>query len=144
MKCISIQVLFYIILFLFLLRFLYCVYINYTKNNLVKQLLHEWTIKTNGYVKEVKLGVYTDDYFLSFSDSHDRKNHIHLITHKFYSNLDEFISIFFTPQFEIVPTFTIGYVIKKNNKHSLPIKINQQKDTPIICYHMIKTYETFN
>jgi len=135
------HVLFYIILTLIVIRFLYYLYVHYTKNNLVEQILYQWKKQTNGNIQKATEGVYTDDYFLSFNEKHDNKTHIHLITNKFYANFDEFITLFFRPNCEIIPTVTIGYVIKKNNRYLQPIKINQYNDAQTICYHMIKSFE---
>jgi hypothetical protein len=101
--------------------------------------LEEWEKKTNGNIKKGK-GVYIDDYYLSFSENHDQKNHIHLITNKFYYNYSEFIDLFFTEGFEIIPTIMIGYVVKINNKNFIPIKINMQNDAKNICHHMTESF----
>ena len=133
------------VIFLLLIRWLYYLYINNNKNNLLNKILKQWKTQTNNaYIQKVTMGVYTDDYILSFSEIHDQKTHIHLITNQFYSNFNEFISLFFKPQFELIPTTTIGYIIKKNSKYLTPIQINQQNDPYNIVQNMIKTYETID
>ena len=145
MKYRLIYILFSSVIFLLLIRWLYYLYINNNKNNLLNKILKQWKIQTNNaYIQKVRKGVYTDDYFLSFSEIPNQKTHIHLITNQFYTNFNEFISLFFKPQFELIPTTTIGYVIKKNSKYLTPIQINQQNDAYIIVKHMIKTYETID
>lgn len=133
------------VIVLLLLRCVYYLYINNNKNMLLNKILQQWKKQTNNAdIQKVTMGVYTDDYILSFSEIRDQKTHIHLITNQFYSNFNEFISLFFKPQFELIPTTTIGYVIKKNSKHLMPIKINQQNDPYIIVQNMIEMYETID
>jgi hypothetical protein len=144
MKCNYLVTTFYVILFILFVRFLYYLFIHYYNNKLIQQIIKTWKEKTNGNVEKVYLGVYTNDYLLSFSTNHDRKNHIHLVTNNFYSNYNEFISFFFKPRFEIIPATTIGYIIKKNNKYLPPIKINKNADPQHICYHMIKSYQVLD
>jgi hypothetical protein len=109
---------------------------------LIQQIIQNWKERTNGgIVENAHSGIYTDDYFLFFSDNHDKKNHIHLITNSFYSNYEEFINYFFKPTFEIIPTVTIGYMIKKNNNYLPPMRINLNNDPQAICYNMIKSFK---
>ena len=144
MKSSSVCYLFYILIIAICIRYLYYLYIQNKKNKLVESILVEWKKQTNGNIQKVKLGVYTDDYFLSFTKNHDTENHIHLITNKYYSDYKDFLRLFFYQQFEIVPTVTIGYIIKKNNNYLNPMKINQNKDAREICYHMRESYEELN
>ena len=132
---------FYIILLLLLFRFLYYLYIHRKKNILIQQIIQNWKERTGGIVENAHSGIYTDDYFLFFSNTHDKKNHIHLITNHFYSNYEQFIQLFFKPTFEIIPIVTIGYMIKKNNKYLQPMKINLNNDPQAICYNMIKSFK---
>ena len=143
MKSNIIFILFYILVSLFVLRVLYYVYIYYNKEVIINKILYEWNNKTNGgFIKKAKNN-YADDYYLSFSKYEDNQNHIHLITNRYYYDYDSFINVFFTSSFELMPTITIGYVLKKDNKNSLPIKIND-KDTPKnICKKMIEHYHNF-
>ena len=102
------------VIFLLLIRWLYYLYINNNKNNLLNKILKQWKTQTNNaYIQKVTMGVYTDDYILSFSEIPNQKTHVHLVTNQFYSNFNEFISLCFKPQFELIPTTTIGYIIKK-------------------------------
>jgi hypothetical protein len=141
MKYKSLIVIFYIILLLFILRFLYYLYIHHKKNILIQQIIEDWKKRTGGIVENAYSGIYTDDYFLFFSNNHDKKNHIHLITNHFYSNYEQFIQLFFKPTFQIIPTVTIGYVIKKNDSYLPPMKINLNNDAQAICYYMIKSFK---
>ena len=135
---------FYIILLALILRFLYYLYIHYKKNIMINKIIDNWKERTGGNVEHAYSGIYTEDYFLFFSDNHDKRNHIHLITNNFYSNYDEFINKFFNPNFEVIPTVTIGYMIKKNNKYLPPMRINLNNDPQAICYNMIKSYKELN
>jgi hypothetical protein len=141
MKYKSLIVIFYIILLLFILRFFYYLYIHHKKNILIQQIIENWKERTGGIVENAYSGIYTDDYFLFFSNNHDKKNHIHLITNHFYSNYEQFIQLFFKPNFQIIPTVTIGYVIKKNDSYLPPMKINLNNDAQAICYYMIKSFK---
>jgi len=141
MKYKSLIVIFYIILLLFILRFFYYLYIHHKKNILIQQIIENWKERTGGIVENAYSGIYTDDYFLFFSNNHDKKNHIHLITNHFYSNYEQFIQLFFKPNFQIIPTITIGYVIKKNDSYLPPMKINLNNDAQAICYYMIKSFK---
>ena len=144
MKSSSVCYLLYIIILLFVIRYLYYLFIEYKKNELIKNILAEWKKQTNGNIQKVKLGVYTDDYFLSFTKNNDVENHIHLITNKYYSDYKDFLRLFFYQQFEMIPSITIGYIIKKKNNYLNPMKINQNKDAREICYHMRESYEELN
>ena len=139
---------FYIILVLLLglglVRFLYYLYTNHNKNMLVNEILNQWTKQTNGSYNKQTRGVHTDDYFLYFSKDKDYKTHIHLVTNNFYSNFYDFLSIFFNPRFEIIPTTQLGYIIKKNNEYLPPVKINQTKESYDICKDMIEMYKNIN
>jgi hypothetical protein len=145
MKYKFIHILFAIIIFLLLVRFLYYLCIHYNKNCLINTILKQWKIQTNnGKIEKLNYGVYTNDYLLFFSETDNPKTHVHLVTNKFYSNFNEFISLFFKPQFEIIPTVTIGYIIKKNNKYLSPIQLNQEKDPDHIVKHIIATYKAID
>jgi len=143
MKFDKIQFIFYIILFLFLVRFLYYLYLIFSKNMLINEILYEWIKQTKGSFKKQTEGVYTDDYFLSFTKEPDQETHVHLITDKFYSNFKEFFTTYFYPNFEIIPTVTVGYVVKKNNTHLTPVRINQQNDAQMICKNIIEMYKNY-
>lgn len=134
-------IIFYIILLLLIFRFLYYLYIHNTKNILIQQIIENWKERTGGIVENAYSGIYTEDYFLFFSNNHDTKNHIHLITNHFYSNYDQFIQLFFKPTFEVIPTVTIGYIIKKNDRYLPPMRINLKNDPQAICYNIIKAYK---
>jgi len=134
----------YIFIILLVVRYIYYLFIQYKKNKVIESILSEWKKQTNGNIQKVYMGVYTDDYFLSFTKNHDVENHIHLITNKYYSNYKDFMRIFFYQPFEMIPNVTIGYIIKKNNNYLNPMKINQNKDANEICYHMRESYEELN
>jgi len=108
---------------------------------MVKQLLHEWKKKTGGYIKKDKKGLYEDDYYLIFPDDPARNTHIHLVINNFQS---KFVNSNSNPPFQLIPTTTIGYVVKKDTKHLQPIKIDETDSPDKICLHMIKLYENFD
>jgi len=110
---------------------------------LINEILYEWIKQTKGSFKKQTEGVYTDDYFLSFTKEPDQETHVHLITDKFYSNFKEFFTTYFYPNFEIIPTVTVGYVVKKNNTHLTPVRINQQNDAQMICKNIIEMYKNY-
>ncbi len=140
MKYTSLQIIFYIIILLIAIYFLYYLYIYHKKHIMIKQILNEWKEKTGGYIKRDKKGLYEDDYYLIFPNDPDRNTHVHLATNNFHAKFGNFNY----PTFEFIPTATIGYVIKKNNRHLQPVKIEEKDSPDKICLHIIKLYENFD
>jgi hypothetical protein len=100
---------------------------------LITKILQYWREKTGGCIKKDKNNLYEGDYYLNFSEIKDDKNHVHLITHNFTY-----------PSFELIPTTTIGYVIKKDTKHLYPMKIDETDSPDKICLDMINLYKNFD
>jgi len=107
---------------------------------MIKQILHHWKEKIGGYVEKDKKGLYEGDYYLSFSEIKDDKKHIHLLTHNFETKIGDFTY----PSFELIPSTTIGYVVKKDTKHLQPIKIDETENPEKICLDIINLYENFD
>jgi hypothetical protein len=106
---------------------------------IVKKILYYWKEKMDGYISIDKRGLYKDDYYLSFTKTKDSENHVHLITNNFYySNTSPNTS------FELIPTVTLGYIIKKNNTHLEAVKIEETDDPYKIYLDMVKLYENFD
>jgi len=140
MKYRLLQILFYIILLLLAIYFLYYLYIQHKKDIMIKQILHHWKEKIGGYIKRDKRGLYKNDYFLNFSKTEDNERHVHLATNNFYSNFEDLKY----QSFNLIPTATIGYVVKKDEKHLEPVKIDENDSPEKICLDMIKLYENFD
>jgi hypothetical protein len=141
-KTTTMKIILILLLILFLTRSIYSYIIEYNNNKLIQQILNEWKRQTGGSFKKSMMGVFTDDYFLYFPELDDQKNHIHLVTNRFFFNNSEFFSSLFHPRMEVIPTTHIGYIIKKNNSHFPPSKISPLHTPHEICYNMIRIFKT--
>ncbi len=112
-----------LLLFLSFIIFLYLTN-KYKKDRLIKNIIDEWVIKTNGgFVKLDDNGNYKGHYYLSVNNIENRDSHIHLIV----DNNDY-----------------VCYVIKKENDHSTKYCIKSYEKIPEIVDKMIEQFINFN
>jgi hypothetical protein len=112
-----------LLLFLSFILFIYLT-IKYKKDRLIKNIIDEWVIKTNGgFVRLDPAGNYKGDYYLSVNRVENRDSHIHL----FVNNPDY-----------------ISYIIKKENTHSKHYYIKSYNNTSEIVEKMIEDFIIFN
>ena len=79
---------------------------------IIRNIIKEWKVQTRGTVKKSSPGKYDCDYYLSNSNKHNTKSHVHLITKNYFDNTTQKKHPLFEPK-----NNKIGYCIKKNWKH---------------------------
>ena len=109
--------------------------ITYTiKSLFINKLLNEWVVQSNGFVYRDLIGLYKNDYYLTFSKKGGYNNHVHLILKNFNDNHN---------------TNNICYMLKYFNKntnkiiHSSDYKIHIYSNPKTVVKNIIHRYKKF-
>jgi hypothetical protein len=108
----------------------------YKHSTLVQNILREWKAQTNGKGHITRDGgtIYKCDYYLSLSNTDNHDTHAHLIIRNFYKNNRTKVRSPFVRKSNNI----LGYCIKKNGSHSVPVRINGKQSPKFIVSTMLK------